>query len=345
MQPGRGFRNGSGYRYGFNGKENDNEVKGEGNQQDYGMRIYDPRLGKFLSLDPLQKDYPELTPYQFSSNTPIQAIDIDGLEKFYYARTTDNKGNTVLTPLKTEPLIESKQVLIGYTTPQSAMADPQPIYKTVQEVNQDQVYIVYSPIERPIARAGNVTWETYQGIATFDSYEAAANSKTEDFKMQAGDLVLHYAVQGLINVGEEYKEGNAQSMNKLSTGSSSSATANQTARANGNTDATDGALVVNSSIKKTNRSGDQTKLREIATNSNSSSADRGWIKQEINQIARGKRTTIRRPPGRVLAHERGREAAKGYSYKHSKLQTTELHKLQHKYDNNGTLNKERSTTE
>ncbi len=41
------------YRYGFNGKENDNEVKGEGNQQDYGFRIYDPRLGRFLSVDPL----------------------------------------------------------------------------------------------------------------------------------------------------------------------------------------------------------------------------------------------------------------------------------------------------
>jgi RHS repeat-associated protein len=41
------------YRYGFNGKENDNEAKGEGNQQDYGMRIYDPRLGRFLSMDPL----------------------------------------------------------------------------------------------------------------------------------------------------------------------------------------------------------------------------------------------------------------------------------------------------
>ncbi|MEZ2442984.1 RHS repeat-associated core domain-containing protein [Chitinophaga sp. RCC_12] len=46
------------YRYGFNGKENDNEVKGEGNQQDYGMRIYDPRLGRFLSVDPLTKGYP-----------------------------------------------------------------------------------------------------------------------------------------------------------------------------------------------------------------------------------------------------------------------------------------------
>ncbi|HVG16539.1 MAG TPA: RHS repeat-associated core domain-containing protein [Chitinophagaceae bacterium] len=68
------------YRYGFNGKENDNEVKGEGSQQDYGMRIHDPRLGRFLSVDPLQEDYPELTPYQFASNTPVWAIDIDGLE-------------------------------------------------------------------------------------------------------------------------------------------------------------------------------------------------------------------------------------------------------------------------
>ena len=69
------------YRYGFNGKENDNEVKGmTGSQQDYGMRIYDPRLGRFLSEDPLKKDFPFYTPYQFASNNPIVAIDLDGLE-------------------------------------------------------------------------------------------------------------------------------------------------------------------------------------------------------------------------------------------------------------------------
>jgi hypothetical protein len=55
-------------------------VKGEGNQQDYGMRIYDPRLGRFLSVDPITFEYPELTPYQFASNIPIAAIDVDGLE-------------------------------------------------------------------------------------------------------------------------------------------------------------------------------------------------------------------------------------------------------------------------
>ena len=77
---GRKFSAGTGYRYGFNGKENDNEVKGEGAQYDYGFRIYDPRTGRFLSTDPLKKNYPMLTPYQFASNTPIAAIDLDGLE-------------------------------------------------------------------------------------------------------------------------------------------------------------------------------------------------------------------------------------------------------------------------
>jgi uncharacterized protein RhaS with RHS repeats len=49
------------------------------------MRIYDPRLGRFLSVDLIAKQYPELTPYQFASNTPIQAIDLDGLERYFAA--------------------------------------------------------------------------------------------------------------------------------------------------------------------------------------------------------------------------------------------------------------------
>ena len=78
--PGRTSSGSASYRYGFNGKENDNDVKGEGNQQDYGMRIYDPRVGRFLSVDPITQDYPELTPYQFASNRTIDGIDLDGLE-------------------------------------------------------------------------------------------------------------------------------------------------------------------------------------------------------------------------------------------------------------------------
>ncbi|MFT3676840.1 MAG: RHS repeat-associated core domain-containing protein [Chitinophagaceae bacterium] len=80
VMPGRKFAEDDLYRYGFNGKENDNDVKDEGNQQDYGMRIYDPRLGKFLSVDPLLEEYPMFTPYQFASNRPIDGIDMDGME-------------------------------------------------------------------------------------------------------------------------------------------------------------------------------------------------------------------------------------------------------------------------
>jgi RHS repeat-associated protein len=80
-----------GYRYGFNGKENDNEVMGEGNFQDYGMRMYNPRISRFFNVDPLTKQYPELTPYQFASNTPIQAIDMDGLEAWVAIWATQSK--------------------------------------------------------------------------------------------------------------------------------------------------------------------------------------------------------------------------------------------------------------
>ncbi len=72
--------NRSSYLFGFNGKESDDEVSGDGNQYDYGFRIYNPRLGRFLSVDPLTKQYPWYTPYQFAGNIPIAGIDLDGLE-------------------------------------------------------------------------------------------------------------------------------------------------------------------------------------------------------------------------------------------------------------------------
>ena len=77
--PERTFSSAS-YKYGFNGKEKTDEVNGEGAVYDYGFRIYDSRLGRFLSIDPLTKSYPWYTPYQFAGNKPIMCIDLDGAE-------------------------------------------------------------------------------------------------------------------------------------------------------------------------------------------------------------------------------------------------------------------------
>jgi RHS repeat-associated protein len=73
------------YRFSFNGMEKDDEVKGVGNSLDFGARIYDPRLGRWLSLDPIAQKYPFASPYNFALNTPIQAKDPDGKRVYFIA--------------------------------------------------------------------------------------------------------------------------------------------------------------------------------------------------------------------------------------------------------------------
>lgn len=90
---GRSWEVGSEYRYGFNGKESDTDTYGEGNIYDYGFRIYNPRLGKFLSVDPLTRIYAWYTPFQFAGNKPIWAIDLDGLEEVIFTESFTQKDN------------------------------------------------------------------------------------------------------------------------------------------------------------------------------------------------------------------------------------------------------------
>ena len=68
------------YRYGFQGQEKDDEIKGEGNSLNYTYRMHDPRIGRFFATDPLESKYAYLTPFQFASNNPIGMIELEGLE-------------------------------------------------------------------------------------------------------------------------------------------------------------------------------------------------------------------------------------------------------------------------
>ena len=70
----------SDYRYGYGGHEKDDEIKGEANSLDYGARIYDPRVGRWMSIDPLanKPDNIGWSPYAYCWNNPINVIDPDG---------------------------------------------------------------------------------------------------------------------------------------------------------------------------------------------------------------------------------------------------------------------------
>ena len=71
---------GDGYRYGFQGYEGDSEVKGSGNSYSTEFRQYDPRIGRWLSQDPLADKFPWQSPYCSMDNNPIFYIDPLGLE-------------------------------------------------------------------------------------------------------------------------------------------------------------------------------------------------------------------------------------------------------------------------
>jgi RHS repeat-associated protein len=65
--------------YGFNGKEKDDEWSGTtGADYNYDARIYDSRIGRFLSIDPLVKRYPNGSPYSGFNDNPIIFNDPSG---------------------------------------------------------------------------------------------------------------------------------------------------------------------------------------------------------------------------------------------------------------------------
>ncbi len=76
-------------RFGFQGQELDNEIKGKGNSINYKYRMHclsreerigNPRVGRFFAVDPLAPKYPYYSPYSFSGNRVIDMVELEGLE-------------------------------------------------------------------------------------------------------------------------------------------------------------------------------------------------------------------------------------------------------------------------
>jgi RHS repeat-associated protein len=92
------------YRYGFNGKEKDDEVSGNGNEYDFGARVLDVRLGKWFSVDPYFIKYPNISTYAFAANSPILLLDKGG------NTVVDANGNVV-------DVTFNKDGTLGFTGP------------------------------------------------------------------------------------------------------------------------------------------------------------------------------------------------------------------------------------
>lgn len=94
LMPGRSFSSDK-YKFGFNGKEKDDEITGvTGANLDFGARIYDSRVGRWLSTDPWFKKYPSYSSYNFTLCNPISYMDNNGKGVFNWDKTEQNYTGT-----------------------------------------------------------------------------------------------------------------------------------------------------------------------------------------------------------------------------------------------------------
>ena len=72
--------------YKYNGKELDS--KSGLDWYDYGARMYDAALGRFMKTDRFSEKYVSLSPYQYGANNPVNNIDVNG-DSVWYTRNGD----------------------------------------------------------------------------------------------------------------------------------------------------------------------------------------------------------------------------------------------------------------
>lgn len=167
--PGRKYSAAGSYRYGFNGKEKDKDLNSL-TVYDYGFRIYNPAIGRFLSVDPLFESYAYYTPYQFAGNSPIQNSDLDGAEEWAknYVR-----WSVLQAQLQQQPNSTVKQKPVVSFTP------PKPALTNVSEstcqgcATRNQAIALRKTVPKP---AGNTT---HQNTTTVSAYNPTEYQKQQ----------------------------------------------------------------------------------------------------------------------------------------------------------------------
>lgn len=79
VKPGRSMRSEAfAYGFGYHGLERDDRIKGDGRHYHTEFRQYDPRVGRWMSVDPAAAKYPDLSPYTAFLNRPVGVTDPRG---------------------------------------------------------------------------------------------------------------------------------------------------------------------------------------------------------------------------------------------------------------------------
>jgi RHS repeat-associated protein len=207
-----------GYRFGFNGKEDDRET----GTQDYGFRIYNPQIGRFLSVDPLTKIYPSWSPYPFAMNRPIDGVDIDGKE--WTSVTEDNvtKFKVVINVYNASTMVTDKteieNLLHGYTDKEGVFHEGieqamEKSYTKTVDGHEYKLDVVLNYVENPTEDKSQFTMILKDGKSIINKdgdmeYTAGTTALMEGNFTQENDIKLNVTLDGVkLDITEIGKTG------------------------------------------------------------------------------------------------------------------------------------------
>ena len=216
------------YRYGFQGQEMDDEIKGEGNSVNFKFRMHDPRLGRFFAVDPLDWKYPWNSPYAFSENRVIDGIELEGLEFSGYdivtmytlfklqlstAKTNVSQGlNHSNGYIKYHPQLSEKgknilhEVQLGAGLAELALNKPVQIGGAVgfAAVSAGAIIYVAPTISVLIPEATGAYLEQALGHAAFDVLKQTIQNGGKLSDVSFEDAVIEGAFKGKANAAKEF---------------------------------------------------------------------------------------------------------------------------------------------
>jgi RHS repeat-associated protein len=188
VMPSRQYVAGTSYRYGFNGKEYDNELKSGENSYDFGARMMDPRLGRFFTTDPLDKRYPFQSTYVFAGDRPIASVDIMGMGEGkapVKRQTTSSNSTNYSNPVPPSPS------LYGYTPSASNSQNPFFPSLTPQQPTAPQ---------KPQTNGKQLVTTTYTYESSKKTVAGPYESPVGDYYEQDMKLTYQNGKQGELNV-------------------------------------------------------------------------------------------------------------------------------------------------
>ena len=233
------------YRYGFNGKEKDKDLNSL-TAYDYGFRIYNPAIGKFLSVDPLAKSYPWNSVYAFAENNPIGCLDLDGLEQIYHYKITETKNGgkaIALTNMLNSPndcstiqytlTYKDKQISTGVYNNSiigTALAMHQ-LNSALNNLKEDAMYMATAAFKK----STSVEDFNYKYTNEINSFKRTCEAIQEIYKDRSSENVMNLSIALWGSYGALYSSANSY-YNGKQFGNN---TVNGPSRVNGNSGATE----------------------------------------------------------------------------------------------------------